>query len=512
MILSWNDLFAMAPQLILVLGGISVLVSQMILRSGRTRVAWQLAVLSLVLAILVAVLGLSNPEGTKTFLPRAFVSYESVSALNGMYRYSAFNANAVVLFSVLALCAVLFMRKSLVAQNLDFAENYFLILMSVAGYAYAVCAEDLITLFIGLELGSLPALVLIGLNRENKASNEAALKYLLLSAFSIAFLLLGIALLYGSSATFKLRELKEIGPHFTRTRVVTIGYIFLFSGFFFKLAAFPLHSYVADVYEGATTVFTGIVASLSKVAAVLILLKINLAIHDGYRQYLAPVLTGVAIGSLLFGAFASVYSGNIKRILAYSSIAHAGFMLCFFIVPAGTDSAIMGAIKQDGGSALFIYAMGYAAASLLAFGTIAYAENIIPDRILTLQNLGEIGRRDKWAAWALALSLLSFMGMPPLAGFFGKFFVFKYLAISNNLAVAAAAGASGAISVYAYIRIIRPLFFGDAPETTAPESGVFAGGEGARVSVVILMALLGFFAVFVSFLYNNGIPAIQKIY
>ncbi|MBN8221104.1 MAG: hypothetical protein J0L53_09265 [Spirochaetes bacterium] len=512
MTISWNDVFAMAPQAILVLGGIGVLVSQMILSAGRTRVAWQLTVLTLVLTILVTTLGLSNPEGTKTFLPRAFIGYEKVQALNGSYSYSSFNANAIVLFAGLALCAVLFMRKSLEKLNLDFAENYFLILMSIAGYAYAVCAEDLVTLFIGIELGSLPTLILVGLNRESKASNEAALKYLLLSAFSMAFLLLGIALLYGSSATMKLRELKEIGPHFTRTRVVTLGYIFVFSGFFFKLAAFPLHSYVADVYEGATTVFTGLIASLSKVAAVLVLLKINLAVHDGYRQYLAPVLTSVAIGSLLFGAFASVYAGNIKRILAYSSISHAGFMLCFFIVPAGTDSAIMGAIKQDGGSALFIYAMGYATAALLAFGTLAYAENTATDRVLTLDNLAGLGQRDKWAAWALALSLLSFMGMPPLAGFFGKFFVFKYLAVSNNLAVAAAAGASGAISVYAYIRIIRPLFFSDTPSEATPPTGVFAGGEGARVSVVILIAALGFFAVFASFLYNNGIPAIQKIY
>ena len=115
------------------------------------------------------------------------------------------------------------MRTLLPALNLDFAENYFLLLMSISGYAYAICAEDLITLFVGLELGSLPVLVLIGINRGSRAANEAALKYLLLSAFAIAFLLLGIALLYAGAGTVKLREIREIAPHFTKTRILVLA-------------------------------------------------------------------------------------------------------------------------------------------------------------------------------------------------------------------------------------------------------------------------------------------------
>ncbi len=513
MTLSWNDLIAMAPQTLLVLGGLGVLISQMLLKSGRARIAWQLTVVTLAAAILVVVVGLSDSKGVTTLLPRAFLGTDVVSAINGTYRYSVFSANAILLFLVLALVAVLFMRQIMPALELNFPENYFLILMSVAGYSYSICAEDLITLFIGLELGSLPLLVLIGLNRQDKATNEAALKYLLLSAFAMAFLLLGIALVYGANATVRLRDIREIGPHFLKVRVMTLAYAFIFTGFFFKLAAFPLHSYVADVYEGSVTVFTGILASLSKAAGALILLKIYYGVHDGYRQYFAPILMFAAIGSMLFGAFASLATQNLKRILAYSSIGHAGFMLCFFITPAATDGSIIGALKQEAGSALYIYLVGYTFASLLAFGTIAFIERSLPPGTpVTLDSLSNLYRRDQGAAIALGISVLSFMGMPPLAGFLGKFFLFKYLAFSNNMLLAAAAAAASAISVYAYIRILRPVFFSEDTAETADKARPFVIRDAARLAAGFLLGALCFFAAFSSFLYNNGIPAIQKIY
>lgn len=512
MMLSWNDFFAMAPHMILIVGGLGILVSQMVLKSGRARVAWQLTVLTLSAAIMIVTVGLRDVQGVTTLLPRAFLGVDPVSAVGGTFRYSGYSANGILLFLVLALATVLFMRQLMPALELNFPENYFFILMSVTGYSYAICAEDLISLFVGLELGSLPILVLLGINRKDKATNEAALKYLLLSAFAMAFLLLGIALVYGATGTVKLREIKEIGPHFLKIRVMTLAFTFLLVGFFFKLAAFPLHSYVADVYEGSTSIFTGLLASLSKAAAILVLLKVYYGLHDGFRAYLSPVLTVAAIGSILYGSFAALATHNLKRIIAYSSIGHAGFMLCFFILPAGTEAGLLGPLKQEAGSALYIYAVTYTFASLLSFATIAFIERGLPENTaVTLNTLQGLYQRDRMAALALGIAMLSFMGMPPLAGFMAKFFLFKYLAFSNNLLLAATAAAGSAISVYAYIRVLRPLFFSEG-ETTAGEKRTMAPRDAAQVAITSLLVVLCFFAAFSAFLYNTGITAMQKIY
>lgn len=512
MAITLNELLAMMPQLILVTGGLLVLTSQMLLKQeGRARTTGTIALATVIVALIVVVAGLSDATGSKTVLPRAFLGTDTVSAINNSFRYSSFSANALVVLLSLAAGVLLLMRVVLPRFNIDFAENHFLLLMSVVGYAYALCAEDLITLFVALELGTLPIIVLVGINRESRAANEAAVKYLLLSAFAMAFFLLGIALLYAANSTVRLRELREIPPHFSKTRVVVLAYLFLFAGFLFKLGAVPLHSYIADVYEGCTTVFTGVLASLSKVASVLVFFKVALSVHDGYRQYLAPIVTVAAVASMLYGSFAAIGTRNLKRILAYSSIGHAGYMLCFFVVPASVDPGAMGTIKQDAGSALYIYVAGYAAASLLAFGAIALMElRSGKPEVLTLDNL-QPAKSGRLASVALGLALLSFMGMPPLAGFFGKFFLFKYLALSGNVSLAAVAGLSSAVAMYAYVRVLRPLFLADAEAAESAGQPELAD-RGVRVVLGVLGAVLAFFAVAGGFLYNTGVQAVHRIY
>lgn len=509
-----NEMLAMTPHLLLVIGGLVILSAQILLRKdGRTGIAANISVLTLVAALVVVVFGLTDASGVVTVLPRAFLGAETVTALNGSFRYSSFSGNALVIILSLALAIVLVMKPLLVRLNINFAENHFLILMSVAGYAYALCAEDLITLFVALELGTLPILVLIGMHRKSQAANEAAVKYLLLSAFAMAFFLLGIALLYAGNGTIRLRELKEIGPHFTKTRVVVLAYVFIFAGFFFKLAAVPMHSYIADVYEGCTTAFTTILASLSKVAAALIAFKIAMGIHDGYRQYLAPLLMAASVASMLFGAFASIGTSNLKRILAYSSVTHAGFMLALLVVPGSVDAGAMGTIKQEGGSALYIYVIGYACASLAAFSAIGYLEMKSGNAdILTLDSLRPIAGEGRLLNWTLGLAVLSFMGMPPLAGFFGKFFLFKYLALSGNTALAAVAGLASGISVYAYIRVLKPLFLSDAQPAAPDQLENLTKSHAVRLVFGVLLMVLTFFAVASGFLYNTGVSAVHKIY
>lgn len=513
MFIQASDFFAMSPQIILISGGLLILLVQMILRSGQAKAASLIAVATLTAAGIVVVFGLSDANGMATLLPKAFLGTEVVTAFSGSYRYSVFSGNAILLILILGICAIVLGRRALSHAEIHFAENYFLLLMSLVGYSYAFCAEDLITLFVGFELGALPMLILVGMNRQDAAANEAAVKYMLLSAFAVAFLLLGIALLYGSNATLKLREIKELGPHYLKNRSVTAAYLFVFTGFLFKIAAFPLHTYIADVYEGAATVFTSFLASISKAASALILLKVVLGMHDAYRQFFAPVFTIVAIGSMLYGSLAAMVGQNLKRILAYSSIAHAGALVCFFVVPSTTDLGTIGFIKQDGGSALYLYIVGYAFSALLVFATIAHLEIADGHRqVITLDSLKNLYRRDKLAAWSLAIGVLSFMGMPPLAGFMGKFHLFRYLALSNNLVLAAAAAFASALSVYAYIRILKPIFFAEPDEGLQGKATVFPVHYGVRFAIAFLGLAVGFFAAYSGFLYNYGIAAIHKIY
>lgn len=507
--LQLTDIMSMAPQLILIAGGLTVMVAQLVLRRNAPATAWSLTVLTLVIAGLVTVAGLSDADGKLTLLPRAFLGVDTVSAFNHSFRYSVFSADAILLFIFLLLMAVFSLRTFLPQLDLNFAENYFLLLMSAAGFSYAICAEDLVTLFVAIELGSLPIIILLGINRNDKATNEAALKYLLLSSFAIAFLLLGIALLYGATGTVKLRELKEIAPHYTKTRVITLAYVFVLAGFFFKITAFPLHAYAADVYEGGVSVFIGILASFSKVASVLLLYKISMGMHDLYRPYLVPIFILASTCSMLVGALASLWPKNLKRILAYSSVTNAGYMLAFFVIPLGTDAALMGTLKQEGGAALYIYAASYAISTLLAFLVIQVLEKKAGGPV-TLDNVGAAAAESPLAKWGLGIALLSAMGIPPLAGFFGKFYLFRYLALSGNLPVAACAALASGISVYAYLRAVRPLFFGEHA-AAVPERAARAD-SGLRVALYTLIGLITFFAAFTGFLYNSGILSIQKIY
>jgi NADH-quinone oxidoreductase subunit N len=511
MAIALSELLAMMPQLILVGGGLLVLISQMLLRQdGRARTTVVIALATVSVALIVVVAGLSDATGSKTVLPRAFLGTDTVTAINSSFRYTSFSANALVVILSLAAGVLLLMRAVLPKYNIDFAENHFLLLMSVVGYAYAICAEDLITLFVALELGTLPIIVLVGIHRESRAANEAAVKYLLLSAFAVAFFLLGIALLYAANSTVRLREIREIPPHFSKTRVMVLAYLFLFSGFLFKLGAVPLHSYIADVYEGCTTVFTSLLASLSKIASVLVFFKVAMSVNDGYRQYLAPILTVAAVASMLYGAFAAMGTRNLKRILAYSSIGHAGYMLCFFVVPASVDAGSVGTMKQDAGSALYIYAVGYGAASLLAFGAIALMELRSGKAVVvTLDNLHEVN--SPRLSVALGVALLSFMGMPPLAGFFGKFFLFKYLALSGNLVLAAFVGVSSGIAMYAYLRVLRALFFSDTRSFEAVAQGEL-NDRGVRFALGVLVVFLVCFVIAGGFLYNTGVQAVHRIY
>jgi len=503
------DFFAQAPQLILLAGALGVLVVQFFARKNAATAAFSLCVTTLVGALIVVGFGLSDISGRVTYLPRAFLGVETISALGGSMRYTSYTANAIFLLISIALLAVLPMRAQLVRVNLHFAESYFLILSAVAGYSYALTADDLITLFVAIELGSLPLLVLLGLARKNGDTNEAALKYLLLSAFAIAFLLLGIALLYGITGSVKLHEIKEIAPHFLKTRATMLAYAILFAGFFFKMTAFPMHGYAADVYSGATSSFVGLFASLGKAAAVLIAFKISYGAHDLYRPYLAPVFSFAAIGSMLFGAFASLRPANLRRILAYSSVTNAGYMLAFFVVPPTIDAALMGTLKQEAGAALYIFIASYSLSTLLAFIIISEIEST-SNASIEISNLGGLTSAKKGLRWPLAIALLSSMGIPPLAGFFGKFFLFRYTALSSNYMLAASIAVSSGVAVYAYIRIIKPLFF----ETTEEKPG--STGErldpNFSLSIYMLAAMIIFFVSAISFLYNMGIIASQKIY
>ena len=515
-LLTMHDFLTMAPHLVLVGGAVAVLISQLILRRARLSTAFYITLLSLLATFGLSLIGLSSVDGRSTLLPAAFGNAESVKAFEGSFIASNLSAMFIALFCVIGLVVAIFMRRLMPENSIHFAENYFLLLIAIAGFAYAITAEDFITLFVAIEMGSLPLIVLAGINRDKPAAGEAAIKYLLSSIFATALILFGMALLYGATGTLRIDDIRKTAYHFSKTDAMRIGWVFVFAGLFFKVSAFRFHAWVADVYEGSLTIISGLMAALVKVGAFAILFKMVLTLADVYRPFVAPGLFIIAALSQLYGSFASLTQTNLKRLFAYSSIAHAGFLLSFANIPS--DPSLIGVFKQEAGGGLIVYLFAYSLSVLLAFIAIAMMESDLDHREpITLGNLYLAGKRNRWAKYALTLSTLSLLGMPPLAGFFAKFYTFKYLLFTNQMTLALTVALSSGIGVYAYFRVIQKLYLSDEKDVLEINSEIgllksnFFHSLILKISYIALFTFIISFALFVGFVYHKGYEAIQKI-
>ena len=344
-------------------------------------------------------------------------------------------------------------RQSLQA-DLRVTEVYPLTLFAVSGMLLFPLASDLITLFVALEMLSLPLYLMAGLSRRRRLlSQESALKYFLLGAFSSAFFLFGIAYLYGYSGTITFTGIRaSIVGGSGNDVFLLLGIAFISVGLLFKVGAVPFHAWSPDVYQGAPTAITGFMAAATKVAAFGAILRIFYVAFANDEWQWKPVLILIAIVTMVFGSVVAISQRDVKRMLAYSSIAHAGFLLAGVI-----------ALSKSGLEASIFYLFAYGVATVGAFGIITLVRDSTGE-VTDLNRWSGLGKRSPLIASAFAFFLLAFAGIPMTSGFIGKFSIFSAAYESGSTAILIAGVLSSAVAAFFYIRVIVLMFFKDPVE------------------------------------------------
>jgi NADH-quinone oxidoreductase subunit N len=370
-------------------------------------------------------------------------------------------------------------RQALQSGN-QITEVYPLTLFAVSGMLLFPVANDLITLFVALEMLSLPLYLMAGLSRRRRlASQESALKYFLLGAFSSAFFLFGAAYLYGFSASISFAGIREaIVGGSGNDVLLLIGMAFLSIGLLFKVGAVPFHAWSPDVYQGAPTAVTAFMAAATKVAAFGAMLRIYYTVFANAQWSWTPVLSGIAIVTMLLGSLVAISQRDVKRMLAYSSIAHAGFLLSGVI-----------ALNKAGLDATIFFLFTYGIATVGAFAVVTLVRDSAGE-VTDLNRWKGLGKRSPFAATSFALFLLAFAGIPLTSGFIGKFSIFSAAYESGAKGVVIVGVLSSAIASFFYIRVIVLMFFTDATEDgTGVEIPSILTRATVVISAVVTVAL-----------------------
>ena len=424
--LSTSDFYYILPELVLTAGSLLVLIADVLLpRAQRSALSWvTLLVLGATMASLV---------------PFANTQVEVAHGLIAVDRFALFFK---IIFLVAAAITVLMSVRYLDVEGASPGEYYFLILCATLGMMIMAGGIDLITIFIGLETMTISFYILAGFIKPNQRSNEAAVKYFLLGAFSLGILLYGMSLMYGLSGTTNLRTMAVAFVGQERDPRLVLAVILVVAGVGFKIAAVPFHMWAPDVYEGAPTPVTAFLSVGSKAAAFAMLLRI---FQEGLPSMSADwrlLFQVLAILTMTAGNIAAVTQTNVKRMLAYSSIAHDGYLLIGIV--AGTTRGI---------TAMLVYLMIYSFMQLGAFAviTVLRRQDVAGDE---LKDFSGLAFRNPFAAFAMLLFMLSLGGIPPTAGFMGKFWLFSAAIEAKYYGLAVIGVLNSAISLYYYVRIV----------------------------------------------------------
>ncbi|MGA9147463.1 MAG: NADH-quinone oxidoreductase subunit NuoN [Candidatus Nanopelagicales bacterium] len=359
-------------------------------------------------------------------------------------------------------------------------EIWPLFLFSVGGMLLFVTGSDLLILFVGLEIMSLPLYLLAGMARRRRLlSQEAAMKYFLLGAFSSGFFLYGAAMLYGFAGTVDLGGIADaVNANAGQNGLLIAGMALISVGLFFKVAAVPFHQWAPDVYQGSPTSITSFMAACVKLAAFGAMLRIMYVALGGLRWDWRPMFWVIAILTMFVGVIIALTQTDVKRMLAYSSVAHAGFLLI----------AVIATNEQGLGGAMF-YLLAYGVATIGAFGVVSLVRDSTGEAT-HLSSWAGLGKRSPWVAGAFTVFLLSFAGIPLTAGFIGKFAVFEAGVAGGAGWLVVAAVLASAIAVFFYGRVIVIMFFtepqADGPTVVIPSSfTAIAIAAGLALTIVL---------------------------
>jgi NADH-quinone oxidoreductase subunit N len=453
------------PELLLALGAMALLTIGAF-RPERDMEAEAIGWMAVVLLGMAAWLLLSQPGGEHKLFDGAFV-------VDGFARFMK------VLTLVASGAALILsfddMRRT---RTLKF-EYPVLVLLATAGMLMMISANDLISLYLGLELQSLALYVMAAIRRDDLRSSEAGLKYFVLGALSSGMLLYGASLIYGftGSTSFAVIAAAAGQTGAGQSLGLIIGLVFLLVGLAFKISAVPFHMWTPDVYEGAPTPVAAFFSAAPKVAAMALLMRVTLEGFAGIKPQWQQVVTALAIASMVLGAFAAIGQSNIKRLLAYSAIGNIGYALIG-----------LAAGSPEGARGVVIYLVIYVAMTLGAFGVVLamrHADGMTEE----IDDLSGLAQNNLALATLLAILLFSLAGIPPLAGFFAKFYVFL-AAVREGLWPLAIIGVlASVVGAYYYVRIVKIMFFDPPRErfmAIQPKAGLVIGVAGLAVLLYVV--------------------------
>lgn len=414
------------------------------------------------LAILVLYLGLF--KANKALLPVSIIGLLTATGLiayqwngdlvplfNGMVLFDNFSIAFSVLMALLTVLILLLSRDYFRSSSAQVAEYFALIIFSLTGAFLVVSFYNMAMLFVGIEIMSVALYILAGIRKQDYASNEASLKYFLMGAFSTGFLLFGIALIYGASASFALDGIQEYVRN-SETSISPLfyaGILFLIIGLGFKVGAAPFHYWVPDVYDGSPTLITTFMSTVVKIASMAAFLRLFWFCFEPLQEFWVPVLLVMSVITLFIGNITAMMQQSFKRMLTYSSISHVGYMF-FALISLSGDSA----------NGILIYGGAYSLATIVAFASV----------ILIKQSYGSdqyeafngLAKKNPLLSLSLAVAMLSLAGIPLSVGFIGKFMMFASALNNYHVVLLVLAVINAAIGIYYYFRVIVSMYFKDA--------------------------------------------------
>jgi NADH-quinone oxidoreductase subunit N len=443
-----TDLTPLLPLIIVIGWACLLLLIDLFIPKDRKGITAVLAALGLVAALVV------------TFLRFG----ESSVALSGMIVEDGFSIFLQFIFLATGLAGISLAYDYIKRREIQRGEYYILLLFTVGGMMLMASAGDLVVVFLALELLSIPLYVLSGFARPQVESEEAAMKYFLLGAFASSFVVYGIALTYGATQTTQLGEIvTAVQSGIANSALLVVGAGLILVGLGFKVAAVPFHMWTPDVYQGAPSSVTAFMSVGAKAGGFAALLRVFIAAFPDLADTWSVLVMIIAALTMTWGNVAAIAQPNIKRMLAYSSIAHAGYIL--MILPAAADAQV----TPDAISAALFYILAYAVSNLGAWGVVLAMEKKEGGG-LNLEDYAGLGTKNPGLALAMAIFMFSLTGVPPTAGFIGKFYIFRAVIDADLIWLAIVGVLTSLISAYYYLRIIVIMYMRPGEPETRSEA------------------------------------------
>ena len=400
----------------------------------------------------------------------------------GMVVLDGFSTFVNALILVSGLLGVALAYGYVKRMGIERGEYYTLLLFSITGMMLMAQAADLIVVFLSLELLSIPLYVLAAFARPKVESEEAGMKYFLLGAFSTGFVVYGIALIFGATGATNIYDIVEAASNGTSSLLLTIGAALVLVGFGFKVAAVPFHMWTPDVYQGAPTAVTAFMSSGAKIAGFAALLRVFATAFPAIATDMTDILWALSALTMIVGNLIAISQTDIKRLLAYSSIAHAGYILMAF-VPYGDP-----AVRDVSIAAGLFYLVAYAVTNFGAWGVVIALEQKA-GKGLAIEDYAGLGRKHPALAAAMTVFILSLIGFPPTLGLVGKFYLFRAVIAGGFTGLAIIGVLTSLISAYYYLRIVVTMYMRDGEPATERETwlGLATGGTAVLTVIVSLV-------------------------